>query len=467
MWFFTMQKPRQNLYMKYKISATLTVLAIAIFTISCKDDITDMGSSIQPESDVIELQASVFQLNSETKEFEYIYANQDSFLLGKFYDEKFGTISANILAQVMCPVDFVFPENWVADSARIEFVYRTWLGDNNSTMRIRAYELDGDSVFQYTASYPSNLDLSAFCKFQKPLGTIVVKAKDTSRDSMFFSIKLSDEFVERFKPTDNSVYKSTANFFNFFKGIYIDTDFGSSTMLNIYSLNLRYFYHYTYTDENGETQKVKLNISFPANKEVRQVNQIEVDRTTVSIPSNQTYVASPANYYTTVNLPLKQIKDTMENRVNGKDLVVNTVLMQVEADEVSGTNYLTIPSQILALKEDALESFFVDKKIPTANDTLASYGSYTTEIENSDTTYTYSFELSKLVASEIRKAKANGTDVPENLTLVLIPVQLATSYTSSGTTLTGASHYSRLSAVALKNQNSDVPIRLKTVYTGF
>lgn len=91
---------------------------LSLFVFSCTDTISDIGKSIQPVSDQIKIGTDTFHLTTNTVFVDSIFSRPDSFLLGTFYDTKFGTTQADILAQINCPEGFKFPTNSVADSAK-------------------------------------------------------------------------------------------------------------------------------------------------------------------------------------------------------------------------------------------------------------------------------------------------------------------------------------------------------------
>ena len=62
-----------------------------------------MGSSIQPPGDKISVTFDRFNINSEDYSVDFMYSRPDSFLLGTFSDNTYGTVHADILAQVEYP----------------------------------------------------------------------------------------------------------------------------------------------------------------------------------------------------------------------------------------------------------------------------------------------------------------------------------------------------------------------------
>jgi predicted small secreted protein len=459
--------------MKNVFSIIIISLLASCVLFSCKDDITGVGSSVQPDGDKIMMKADVIEsIVLQTQIVDSVFIKQDSLLLGSFSDNTFGTANADILAQLMPPLDFTFPRDEdgnirsEVDSVRLEIYYSSWVGNGNAIMRIRAYELN-QAIFTYNEQYPSNINVADYCDLSQPLGDAVITPnKGNLGAKNIISIKLPEDFAKhRFNPndanlypgrSDETTYNSVSNFLNFFKGLYITTDFGSTAMLNVSSITLNYYYHYMGRDG----VPVVLPLPFAANREVVRVNRIEhPNRAQVVIPDSMTYISSPANFYTKVSVPLKEIYEQMNNAVGDKILTISTARFEVDAKNVANTDYFKMPSTLLAVKESAYNRFFANRELPTANDTCATYGNYTrTAVVDSDTTYTYAFDLSRLVATEFHNAKIQGTMPADTLTLMLLPVSLS----GSSTYITGATHYLPISGVALKKK-----AHLKVLYNGF
>jgi len=455
------------------------LILLSFLTFSCTDNLNDLGVGIQPTSDAIKIATDTFHLNSENVFVDYMIARQDSFLLGTFYDTKYGSTQADILAQVNCPVGFKFPPNSVPDSALVVLYYKTWFGDNFSPMDVNIYEMN-KGTFQYSNQYKSNLDPAAYTDRSILMAHRIFTAKEASKtktDSTSVIFKLSNSFVNRFFPDLTKPYYTSESDFtnNFFKGMYITANYGTSTMLNIRQMDLEYYYHYTY-NKNGKDTIVTSEITFPANQEVRQVNRfLHPDATAINLLLNQkeevNYISSPANIQTRVNVPLNKIQKRLEAGIGTKKLVMNSAIINVEATEID-SSALAVPlaNYMLLIKESAIDDFFGKNELPS--DTCAILGKFTATLDSNTGlyTYTYPFNLAKLIANEIKIAKNNNTEAAENLKMRLIPVSV-TSTTNSSTgavTLTAVKQQHLMNAVTIKSgKNKTSPMRINTVYSWF
>ena len=124
------------------------------------------------------------------------------------------------------------------------------------------------------------------------------------------------------------------------------------------------------------------------------------------------------------------------------------------ANEVSEV-VLEEPTNILLVERDSLSSFFEENSLPdNTNSFLATYNK---------TQKTYSFNnISSLVNSMYnKKGKSENWNK-----VVLIPVQVTTSSTSSSSTITSIANEMNINSVRLVggSANKHTPIRISVIY---
>ncbi len=454
----------------------ILLFLVSLFVFSCKDNLTDIGSGIQPTSDQIKIGTDTFHLMSENVPVDFITSIPDSFLLGNYYDTKFGSTKAEILAQVNCPVGFHFPPLSVPDSARIELLYRTWFGDKFGSLDVNIYQLNKGLPFNYTANLTSNIDPSAYTDQSVKLGERIFTAKDAGvkrADTTAIVFQMPTSFVQNlFNTYKTSGFPATKDFLTYFQGLYITANYGAASLLNIDEVNLRYFYHYNYTTKNvlggDSTVTVKNSIFFPANGEVRQANRIQhPDRNSIVPPGDSlNYIASPANMNTRVTIPLNKIQQHMELGIAGKKLQLNSATIKVEATHIDvDTASAPTTKYMLLIKEEAYQRFFNNDELPS--DTCAVLGQHTVAlVKGSTTVYEdyYSYSVAKLVANELKIATTNLT-IPADVKMLLVPVQVTFN---SSSVVTRVKQDYQLSAVTIRSGKHAVsPLRLNVVYSGF
>lgn len=459
-----------------KVHHFILMLIVSASIISCNDDnITDIGSGIMPSTDKIEVAAESFSISSGDFFVPSMYVRQDSFLLGTFYDETYGTTHADILAQVENPENHIFNPAMVPDSVLYVMYYNKYFGDKYSPMHVSVYEMN-KATFRYTQAYPTNLNPFDYSDKSQFLGKKTFTAVDATKrnDSTYVSIKLSNDFLTRFSTLIKGSYSDANPFINAFKGIYVTPDFGSAVMLYVRRLDLEYYYHYNYTikGSKGQDSTVKVNsmVTFPANARVRQVNRFlhpdtAVIKNQLAAKASQVhYISSPANIYTRINLPLLQMQTNMQ--LGGKRLAINNAKLRVDVAEVSSDALSqNLVRNILLIREADYNDFFIKRKLP--DNTTSILGTLSSESNSGtgETDYYYSFDIAQMLATEFKNAKNSGTALTNNNSFMLIPVRLKSDANNN---VTEVDQQFLLSAVTVCGGNhTSKPMKVNVVYTRF
>lgn len=433
---------------------------------SCTDNLADIGANIQPSNDDITIGTAVFPVTTENLFLDRIKSNPIYFLLGNYTDKKYGSTKAEILAQLESTIE-PFAPNTVIDDAELLLAYQ-FQGDTLSPIQISVYEIN-KKTFGYNDVLYSDTYTSSYCDKSVLLGNRLVTKKNHSSSSATdtIQIKLSSEFATKIFKIYNDIYSNynasqndsnRIKFLEKFKGLYLTTDFGASTMLSLsrYSgITLRLHTHYT--DLSGKNT-VKINRDFVANDWVRETNCIShYDKMTTTLPkSDSCYISSPSNSYIKINIPLKSIKDSMNLKLGTKKQIINKALLKVEVLGVN-TGPLAQPliKNLLLIKTSSKERIFENKELPSDTCSLLGKLTYSQIGLTGKYEYFYSFDLAKLISKEL-KFNLNAT----NLEMELIPVELGRTgiYINAET----------LGAISVKSGNNNLSkMRIKMVYSGF
>lgn len=457
-----------------KFNSYLLFLLISLFTASCTDTLTEMGSQIQPEGDKIIVDTATLNMNTENIIVPYMYSRPDSLMLGTFVDYTYGTTYADILTQLQPPVDVSFPANAVPDSAKLIMYYYSWFGDKYSPMEVNIYEMNKGKTFNFTGLYRSDIDINEYSDKNIKLGGRIFTVKDaviTRPDSSAIEFPLSQDFVQRFSPELKKRYTDdTANdFHKTFNGIYITTDFGSASMLYIRTILMRYYFHYTYKTKAADgvtdsTVVIKTYMNYPANEEVRQVNRFQHPNVT-KIKQNFdatpeiNAVSAPANIYTKINMPFSKLQ--AKTNVNGKTRLINRAVLRVDVAEIDKNKLAQpLPSSMLLIKESEYEDFFSKRELPTDTTAILTSISYETDKDTDETIYYYSFNLAKLITKEL-----NNTGNQEDINFILVPVSLLYDGNKS---IIEVKPQNLMRAVKIcSGTHSKRPMKLNVVYSGF
>jgi hypothetical protein len=285
-------------------------------------------------------------------------------------------------------------------------------------------------------------------------------------------IRLSDQFAKRFFSIRD--FSSQEAFSQLFKGLYITTDFGGSTVLYVKQLSMAVYYHFSYPRADESDSIVSDAKMFYANSEVRQINRyIYPDRDEVIAELQQNtdsnFVVSPANIHTRLSIDLDSIFRRMETQlgdagsyrvyVNRANLTVDLLYDAEKSSERPRDEWDVPASYMLLVQEDKMDTFFASNELPS--DTIAILSSLTTVVDTiGNVSYNYSYDLSGLLTYQLR-----ADSRPEKLNFILVPVSVQTS--SSGSILS-VKPQQTITATCIRSANSgSQPMDVEMVYSGF
>ena len=443
----------------------------AIFT-SCKND-DSVGITIQPQEDEIIVASDTFIIESENYYVPAISAQADSMILGEFYSAKYGTTKAELLLQIAPPIDYKFPEekyNPTPDSLVLMMYYNSWVGSSYTPLEFSIYEINKQAI-DYNTQYLSNLNIGDFTDSTILMGKRLMTSIDLSRaDSVsedtaitpYVRYKFDQVQLERFFNMPQEVYQNEDAFLNEFKGLYITTRYGSSTMICFNEITMHLYYHYTY-QKNGKDTIVNTTVIYPSNKEVRQLNKFthpNIEQIAVCDDSLN-YIKSAAGIYPKIRIPIGKMSKKIYNTIGDKQLNINAAEIIIENIEYDKSDvYMSNPYYLLALTTEQFDDFIKYNTIPTATDTTAVIANY------SYITDSYKLDLAYFITKYLRNEMVEDDDVIE---MILMPVIVETaSATTGATSVTAIKPLTQLAATTIRSgKNEYSPMRIKILYNGF
>lgn len=454
-------------YIKYVIIALVAILT------ACKND-DSVGIEIQPQQDEITICSDTFLIESENYYVPAISAQADSMILGEFYSAKYGTTKAELLLQIAPPVDYRFPEakyNPQPDSLVLMMYYDTWFGSSYAPIEFSIYEINKQSI-DYNTQYLSNLNIGDFCDSTILMGKRLMTSIDLSRaDSVsedtaatpYVRYKFDQTQLERFFNMPQEVYKSEEAFLNEFKGLYLTTRYGSSTMICFNQISMYLYYHYTY-QRNGKDTIVNTTIIFPSNKEVRQLNKFthpNIEEIAVCHDSLN-YIKSAAGIYPKIRIPIGKMSKHIYSKIGDKQLNINAAEIIIENISYDSTDvFMGQPYYLLALTTEQFDDFIKYNTIPSATDTTAVIADYLVNKGG------YKLDLAYFITKHLRNEIVQEDDVIEMILMPVI-VESATSTSIGATSITNIKPLTQLAATTIRSgKNEYSPMRMKILYNGF
>ncbi|MBR6167635.1 MAG: DUF4270 family protein [Paludibacteraceae bacterium] len=472
--------------MRKRFSWILILLGVACSWTSCKDDVANTGQSVLDDQDAIIVLADTFSFSSRIDSCAAIISQADSFLLGEI-ETDYGLLRGSILTQLACPEGYHYPDGFSVDSVDsicLFLYYSSWVGDDKSPIAINAYMMD-KKTFRYASTYPTDLNIDDYCSRSKSILTnhrIVVASEklDSIQNSSgsyvpMVRMRVNDDFMRYFASIQS--FDSQESFNEAFKGLLIETSFGSSTVLNVSDIALGVFYHFKYSKAGRDTIVSDMK-AFYANSEVRTVNHLHYEDKAEWIDALQqdsdtyNYIIAPAGVYTRMSFPMAKIADTINAKMRidstySKRPYVNKAEVRVSVENVfSGTkaqmqrnDWLQPAAYMLLIKEQSVDRFFANKELPS--DTCALLGALTTDKDSvGNTIYYYSYDLSVFITNQLRQQNNDSI-----LNMLLVPVTVGTSTTSSTTVVSSVRQQQTMSATKIKSAKNGMQLEL--VYSGF
>ncbi len=429
----------------------------------CNDELSEVGSSIQPDGDKSFVYVDSFQLSAKTVLMDSVYARTTSGLLGEIYDPLYGNIKSDYLCQFYCPENYQFqntPLNGVIDSMDLRIFYSSWVGDSLTPMQVTVYPIS--TVPE--RNFYTNVDPEKYCDMQTVLGQKMYTAYDVTISDSVRNGLTSTTYtpVVRVKlPTEigQDFYNETVNnpgsfenqdaFNQYFPGLYITNTFGSGNLLTVYQTSFFIYYRYTVEGSAGQDSIVNGREQFNVTREVIQLNHVaNANLEPLLLPDEKyTYMRTPAGVYTELTLPITEIKETVGSRF------LNNLPLTLHAMPQENWDYaFEPPSYLLLLPTDSVKGFFEQNKVEN-NETAFLSGIY----DSSTRTYTFG-NISNLIKYQLENAP------DEDLQVSVIPVSRETqsdSYSGTEYTVT-LSNYMLPSGVKIVKDNDYMKVGLTT-----
>lgn len=456
--------------MKIKLFILGLSLGISILS-GCNDDLTQVGTSIQPENDRPIVYADTFYMKAQTLLTDSVYARTTYGSLGEIYDPLYGNLKSDFMCQFYSPENFRFkqtPLEGRIDSVEFTILYgRTWTGDSLTPMRAQLYEV----TTPLTRDFYTNIDPEQYCNMQKLLGTQMYTARDLANvsDSLWsakdqngdltyrpnINIRMPQEVGQRFYDATihtPEVFNNQNSFNEFFPGIYVTNTYGTGNIINVEGSMMTIYYKYMTKGYTGQDSIGKTSEMFSATSEVIQLNRFKnTDMSHLLEPNDSiAYLKSPAGVYTQLTIPAQDIAPIIKGRI------VSNVALSLKALPQENWKYaFQAPSNILILPKDSMDGFFKSNSVEN------NITSYRGEYVSSTRTYTFG-NIARLLRTHIE----NSPD--EDLVINVVPVErrvgFTTNYYGQTTPYTVAiENYLKPSGVKLRIDKEAMEMRIVTI----
>ncbi len=469
---------------KHIIPSTIKCLAFSLallplFLVSCQD-INDIGASIRPFEDIMNVKKKSFVVQTKTVPAGSIYSETTKPVLGYYTDNVFGNFQVDFLTEFRYVRNLKFESNAESDSLYLVMYYKNFFGDADAVQEATVYQLDKKPL-DFSTNYYSDIDVNEFCTKQIVLGkrtytafdkTVPDNERALSGYCNSVRIRMPDELKHNLM-TRTDIYASQDEFVKFLKGVYVTNTFGQQTVLEIDSVNLELNYHFVehLTAVSGADSVVTRykKVLFPSNKEttevVRVVSGIKEEDLAL-IPDSVECVFSPGGMFVQVEIPFEEIyNEVVASNIGVNDSLINindfSLVMQ-EAETGYNSLRVTTPIYFIFMRKADMNEFFVQSLYPAPNINTV-IGTY------SATNGGYLFNnagnfMEVILDSAMKMTPAARTEYFKKMNpYMIVPVSGLTDV--AGTNATVRHLFSTYGTMVRSGRNKYSPMRISITYT--
>lgn len=468
---------------------------IAAMTFAACDDTTDnIGGSITNNVDLISTSEAEYNVATRSIVSGAVLSHSNSGLLGKVKDPETGTyVTGDYMTQLgllssfsVDTLQYIKDANQgelEADSCFLLVSYATTYGDTLAPMKVTAYEMTKPMTEdkEYLSDFDAFADGYVSKDNHKWSATYTLSPSYGN-----FKIYLNQPYEKDGVPYKNygsyilktwekhpEYFKSSYSFINkVCPGFYIKNVGGIGNVANIWNTEIQFYWTRQKTVKASDgTDSIAVAYGFnrfDGTEEVLQLNKITNDASKLAeLAADETcsYIKSPAGIFTEVTLPVEQIMKGHENDT------LNTATIsfpRINNNDADNEYQFDVPSTILMVQKDSLNSFFEEGKIIDYRTSYtASYNKSSSGVKNA---YTFN-NISNLITA-MYKNKGKSDDWNK---VVLVPVTVSTSTLGSSTVITKINHDMKLTSTRLvkgiittdSNGKESSPITIKVIYSKF
>ncbi len=461
---------------------------------SCEDNMSEIGSSVRPDTDNLLVQTKSFDFVSSTFDVDSIYIRTSTPLLGQITDPVVGTIRSDYAAQMRIRPGFNFNVeeddslvynmnnpldsmiNNQLDSAVLSITYGSYIGDSLTPMGVTIYKLK-DQLSANTDDFYSNftidsegLDVLGTAGYTGVNYNISDSIKNSEGYVPYVDVLLNDEVKNSFYDAvvnNPEIFKDQESFQQFFPGVYMKNTFGNGTILKVQNTSIGFFYR-TYHAYNPDSTRLKADDGRDSSYIENRVKVISVTPDVIQLNSvlnagkelvsndSTTYITTPGRTFTEVKLPVGQIVTTINSNPNAIKTFLNNTSFMARAYTDSEFFSQAAPTYMLLVEKDKINTFFEDNDLPDNKTSyVASLFKDTTSVN-----YGYNFgNINKMVmnfAEELEKA--NGKVEPtDSVTLALVPI---TAVVDEQSNITRVTNYFMPGGVSLKKGENAAKVNI-------
>lgn len=230
----------------------LLIITLSVFftLISCEDEPSEVGVSLQPGSDKIVVATDTLSVETHTRRDSSIATDERTIsLLGSVSEPDFGITTAGFITQTrLSSTDVEEDVEIQVDSLELVLDYSNYYGDTSSNISFSLYQIV-NTDFHVDSAYYSDYTPDESAGNLNLLGEYEIEVRPS--DTLLYLTISDEDFLSLFE--NKSIYNSNEDFLDVFKGFYLKADDQTSNggciaYFNLVSDNSRLIMHYNEED---------------------------------------------------------------------------------------------------------------------------------------------------------------------------------------------------------------------------
>lgn len=420
----------------YLILALLMVAGL----VSCTDE--NIGPSITDTRSTI-YEDSSFTITGTTVANTRLQARTSTQLVGKLHNPGYGTLTSDVVCQLM-PSNTIDTTGVLSiDSCRLTLCITTsnssaFTGDSLAPMRMNVYALNK----QLPNPIYSNFDPTGYYSPGDLLGSTVYSPKSAELQSSYSSstyttyywkevhVKLPQSFAQSMYDlykSNREAFSDPDKFAAHYPGLYITNSYGNGRVMNYYATDIDVYYHQhvQLTDSTDTVYAAQRQSYVASTPEVVNNNNIKLEpdpKVQEMVAAGQAVVMGPAGYEVNVKFPIQEIIDKYRENTRNSLSLINTLELTIPVEKISNTYDVEPPAYLLMVKKGKKDAFFDGDSL--TNDKDSFYAKY----DKSTGTYVFS-GMRKYLLNIIDNE--NGVASDDDINLTITPIDVSTYTTSN------------------------------------
>lgn len=421
--------------MKKLIYTLFAAIAATVAAVSCSDG-SSIGNSLAEETVIITVDSN-FTVTGNTVAIGRVQSRTLSQLIGNINVRGFGSIYSDFVGQMMpsLTLDTTDIAGEQVDSVKmfIQMSRGAFIGDSLAPMGLTVYRLSKDLPYPIYSDYnpqqedcynPADVLCSGMYTASSMNEPDSVQKLTVVYKAMLIDKQFGIEMLDAYRRNPSSFANPETFARDVFKGIYIQSSYGSGRISDFMSTSLRFYYHKSvYNSDSARYEDVNyVGDYFAVTPEVIVNNNIRyepAEEIKAMVSGGDKLLVAPTGYEVEIEFPAQALIDSYTG-AEGAEHVLNTLTFKLPVEEIENDFNIAPPPYVLMVLKNDKDEFFAKNSL--TDNVTSFYSAY----DSTNRCYWFT-DMRNYLLEMLKKEEVT----PEDYTFVLTPVQVNSESTGS------------------------------------